>query len=189
MTELNIKKHPSKKERTKNKIMHIAKGLFEEYGNENVNFQMIADKADMCRTTVFNHFGSMEDLLVALTAQEIEDVWEIVDSKGLKGKDLIYGLFDKFLEDTCCYPYFAGRITAHVVLSGTEENPVKYLEKIIMEALEYEGYDDPLTGAMLIEGVYFGLTAHYYVNGKIFDPETLKAEAHEQIGRILGGKK
>ena len=179
----------TKRERSRIRIMHSARVLFEEYGIENVTFQMIADHTDMCRTTIFNHFSSMEDLMVALTIQEIEDVGEVFEKEGLKGRELIFGLFDKFLEDACNYPYFAGALAGRMILSGSDDNPVKYLEKKIMDALTDEGYADPEKGAVLVEGVYFGLTAHYYVNCRHFDPETIKREAHELIEMIIGGKK
>lgn len=46
----------SKKEKSRLRIMHAAKGLFEKQGLDNVTFSQIAEAADVCRTTVFNHF-------------------------------------------------------------------------------------------------------------------------------------
>ena len=63
-----------KRERSRIRIMHAAKGLFEEHGIDNVTFQMIADKSEMCRTTIFNHFSGIEDLMLALSSQEIMDI-------------------------------------------------------------------------------------------------------------------
>ena len=50
-------KNLSKKEKSRIKILHAAKGLFERYGIDDVTFTQIAQKADVCRTTVFNHFA------------------------------------------------------------------------------------------------------------------------------------
>ena len=83
----------SKKEKTKIKIMHAAKGLFESYGIENVTFSQIAESADVCRTTVFNHFSDSKELMLALTTQEIRDVEEYCYEAGWRGTELAYNLF------------------------------------------------------------------------------------------------
>ena len=61
----------SKKEKSRHKIMHAAKGLFERDGIENVTFTQIAEEADVCRTTVFNHFAGTRELMLAISRQEI----------------------------------------------------------------------------------------------------------------------
>ncbi len=55
-----------KRARSRKLIMHAAKGLFEEKGIRNVTFNDIAERADMCRTTVFNHFATINELMIAL---------------------------------------------------------------------------------------------------------------------------
>ena len=64
----------SKKEKSRRKIMHAAKGLFERDGIDNVTFGRIAEEADVCRTTVFNHFSGTAELMLAIMSQEIEDI-------------------------------------------------------------------------------------------------------------------
>ncbi|MBR5739664.1 MAG: TetR/AcrR family transcriptional regulator [Firmicutes bacterium] len=177
-----------KKERSRIKIMHAAKGLFEEYGMDSVTFQMIADRADMCRTTVFNHFSSIDELMLALTDQEIDDLKEFFNKEGLTGKKLIYAVFDKVLEDTANYPAFAAALTERTILAGPGDNPLKRLERILSEALKEEGSNDPASTVILLEGVYFGLVNHYLINGISFEPEALKAEAHSLLDRLLGGE-
>ena len=83
----NTQARPPKKIRSRITIMHAAKVLFEKYGIEEVTFQMIADEADMCRTTVFNHFSGLSELLLALVAQEIDDIKDYCDSGELKGME------------------------------------------------------------------------------------------------------
>ena len=64
----------SKKEKSRLKIMHTAKGLFEKNGIDSVTFAQIAEGADMCRSTVFNHFSNVTELMLAIISQEIEDI-------------------------------------------------------------------------------------------------------------------
>ena len=176
---------PTKKERTKVKIMHAAKGLFDEYGIENVTFQMIAERADMCRTSIFNHFKSMNDLMVALTMQEIDDIIDYCESRGLKGRELIYGLTEKIIEDTACYPAFASTLIGGALLAGEGGSPLKPVENIFVRGLEEEGFEDIEHKVILLEGIYFGMINHYHLNGKEFNEEILQKESRMLLDQVL----
>ena len=78
-----------KRARSRMIIMHAAKGLFEEKGIRNVTFNDIAERADMCRTTIFNHFSTINELMLALSEQEIVDLMEFCHDSKLEGKELI----------------------------------------------------------------------------------------------------
>ena len=176
---------PTKRERSRIKIMHAAKGLFDEYGVENVTFQMIAERADMCRTTVFNHFKSMNDLLVALTMQEMEDIVEYCESRGLKGRELLYGLIEKIVEDTACYPAFASTLIDSALINNEGESPLKTVENIMIRGLEDEGFTDIEHKLILLEGIYFGMSNHYHLNSKEFNVEDMIRESRILLDRIL----
>ena len=75
--------------------MHTAKGLFEKNGIDSVTFAQIAEGADMCRSTVFNHFSNVTELMLAIISQEIEDIRDYCREKSYTGKDLIYSVFEK----------------------------------------------------------------------------------------------
>ena len=91
--------------------MHAAKGLFEKQGLGNVTFSQIAEAADVCRTTVFNHFSGTRDLMLAISVQEIRDIIQYCHENEYKGKDLIFALFDKLIEDTAYYPMLTSQPT------------------------------------------------------------------------------
>ena len=175
----------SKKERSKIIIMHAAKVLFEEHGVDNVTFQMIADEADMCRTTVFNHFSGLSDLLLALSVQEIYDIKEECDAAGFKGADLIFGLYDKLIEDTSYYPALTSTLINNAILSKDDDNPVKILEEMTVRALEEEGVEDPETKALLVEGAYYGLINHSHVYNRLFNAKELKKEFRKLVKNIF----
>ena len=176
---------PTKRERSKVKIMHAAKGLFDEYGVENVTFQMIAERADMCRTTIFNHFKNMNDLLVALTMQEIDDLIEHCEEKEFKGKDLIYGLIEKIIEDTSFYPAFASTLIDMALLNNEGKSPLKPIEDMFIRGLEEGGYADIEHKVILLEGIYFGMSNHYHMNGKEFNVDDMTREARILLDQIL----
>ena len=174
-----------KKTRSRIKIMHSAKVLFEKYGVDNVTFQMIADESDMCRTTVFNHFANLSELLLALSDQEIDDISEYCESRELRGRDLIFGIYEKLIEDTSYYPGLTSTLVNNAILSGDENNPVRKLEEMTVRALEEAGTEDPEDKALLIEGAYYGLVNHTHVYNREFDADELKDRFRKLADNIL----
>ena len=179
--------HLSKKERSKIKIMHAAKGLFEEHGVGNVTFQMIADRADMCRTTIFNHFNGMDELMVALTAREVLDIQEYCEEYALHGMDLIYGLYDKLMEDTAYYPALASTLINDAITSKDGDNPIRIIEEMTVRGLEEAGDEDPEKTAILVEGAYYGIVNHCHVYNKKFEKEELQKEFRNLLNIVIGG--
>ncbi len=176
----------SKKERTRNSIMHAAKGLFEANGIENVTFNQIAESAEVCRTTVFNHFSDSKELMLALTCQEINDVREHCIEAGYKGKEMAYGLFAKLIEDAALYPKLTAKLMTNAVLSREEDNPIKTIEKLIMdEFAEDYGEEKAEQMAVLVSGAYYGLINHYHINNKDFDGKKMKEEFKELLNQII----
>ena len=51
-----------KKQRTRREISDVATRLFAEHGFEQVTLSQIAEAAEVSVKTIFNHFGSKEDL-------------------------------------------------------------------------------------------------------------------------------
>ena len=174
----------TKKQKSRQKIMHAAKGLFEAQGIDSVTFTQIAQEADVCRTTVFNHFSGTKELLLAIFSQEIDDLADYCEETGLSGKALIYALFDRLIEDTAYYPMLSARLLSNAIVSGQELNPITRIEEITAANLpETAGSQS----AMLICGAYYGLINHYYINNKKFEAETMKQEFHGMLETILGG--
>ncbi len=179
-------KNISKKEKTKIKIMHAAKGLFESFGIENVTFNQIADSADVCRTTVFNHFSDSKELMLALTAQEISDVEEFCMEEGYKGKELAYRLFSKLIDDAALYPKLTAILMTNAILSQEEDNPIKNIEKLIVDGFKDDcGTEEAERLAVLISGAYYGLINHYHINNKDFDGEAMKDEFKNLLNHIV----
>ncbi len=175
----------SKKEKSRHKIMHAAKGLFERDGIENVTFTQIAEEADVCRTTVFNHFAGTRELMLAISRQEIEDIKQYCSLHNMKGKTLVYGLYDKLIDDTVCYPVLTGKLINNAIINHQDDNPVKIIEEMTEEGLRTAGTERAEELAVLIEGAYFGLTNHYHINDKTFDGTIMKEEFHKLLDYIL----
>ncbi|MBR5129453.1 MAG: TetR/AcrR family transcriptional regulator [Firmicutes bacterium] len=176
----------SKKEKTKIKIMHAAKGLFESYGIENVTFVQIAESAEVCRTTVFNHFSDSRELMLALTKQEINDVEEYCTEAGWTGCELAYNLFAKLIEDASIYPKLTAKLMTNAILSQEEDNPIKTIERMIINGFSGNyGEEEAKRLAILISGAYYGLINHYHINNKYFDCEKMKKEFKDLLSHII----
>ncbi len=176
----------SKKEKTRTKIMHAAKVLFENYGIENVTFSQIAESAEVCRTTVFNHFSDSKELMLALTTQEISDVEEYCMEENVKGSELAYKLFAKLIDDASLYPKLTAILMTNAILSQEEDNPIKTIEKLIKDGFEEDyGKEEAERLSVLISGAYYGLINHYHINNKHFDGEQMKREFKELLAHII----
>lgn len=178
-----------KKAKSRKKIMHAAKYLCEEKGIENVTFHDIAEEADVCRTTVFNHFASTDELMIALFEQEIQDVEEYCSQLCCSGMDFIRALFDKLIEDTAYYPVLTYKIASSTILrGGGGDNSLIHIEEIIAGSLPQPFKEEGELYTVAIMGAYYGLVNHYHSLNKHFDQEQMKAEFHRLLTLIFGGR-
>ena len=175
----------TKREKNRIKIMHAAKGLFEKHGIDDVTFTQIAKEADVCRTTVFNHFAGTRELLLAIFAQETEDLKVYAESTGLEGVSLIYALFDRLIEDTAKYPTLSMRLITNAIMSRDEENPIAIIEDMVRCSLTAEDPEDTELKVVSITGAYFGLINHYHINKLKFEAEIMKSEFRRIMSSIL----
>ncbi|MEF9922005.1 MAG: TetR/AcrR family transcriptional regulator [Anaerovoracaceae bacterium] len=173
----------NKKIKSKKNIMHTAKCLFEEKGIENVTFSDVARSADVCRTTVFNHFANTNELMIALCEQEILDIEEYCKSTGLSGTPVIVALFDKLIEDTAYYPVLMTKLTNNTIIGKETVKSITIIEDLIKNNLQVENSQQM---TILIMGAYYGLVNHYHLNNKKFEAEKMKTEFHQLVENILG---
>ena len=166
-------KRLSKRERSRLKIMETAVRLFEEKGIHNVTFQDIADGADMCRTTVFNHFSTTSELLNSIYSLAIEITKEKCIVSGKSGLSLITYLFNMLLDETAKYPALITQMTGTAMLYYDKSITVfaEVIEKNLPEKIE-----DKKAMTTLITGAYFGMLYEYHGGKKEFDAEKMKEE-------------
>lgn len=175
-----------KKDRTAATILHVAKGLFESNGIENVSFDEIAEQAGVSRSTVFNHFNSMGELLTTLATVEVEEVLLFCEQSGKEGLELIETLLFKLIDDTVRYPLVMTRLTNSLILSP-EASSITKIEALLREAVKKalpDEPDDALTVEMLM-GLYYGQVNHYHIHKLEFDPEKMKENIRLMIRRVI----
>jgi len=165
-----------KRARSRMIIMHAAKGLFEEKGIRNVTFNDIAERADMCRTTIFNHFSTINELMLALSEQEIVDLMEFCHDSKLEGKELITAMFGRLIEDTANYPTLTSTLTSNSIINAQERRSVEKIEEVIRDNIGDMSDKEKEIIIVRLTGAYYGLVNHYFINSLEFDPKKMKRQ-------------
>lgn len=71
MDEQPLSRRERKKAETRDRILEVARDLFEAQGYDETPVDQIAEAADVSRGTLFNHFPTKESLLAALGDKEL----------------------------------------------------------------------------------------------------------------------
>lgn len=181
-----MKRTWGKKARSRAAIMHAAKILFEENGIKGVTFNDIAKKADMSRTTIFNHFPTINDLMLALMDQEMIDLMDYCEMSRLSGKDLILAMFSRVIDDTVNYPQLTTSLVSNSIINETERRSIVKVEELIWNNLSSEIPDAEKERIIIrLTGLYYGLVNHYFLNGYTFDRIKMKRQFVEMANEII----
>lgn len=167
-----------KRARSRAIIMHAAKGLFEEKGISHVTFNDIAQRADMCRTTIFNHFPTINDLFLAIMEQEVTDILDYCEASKEEGSDLIIRLFEKLIDDAVEYPVFAIKLFANSIINEEERKSVRQIEEIIAKNLKCDE-DEKEHRITMLTGIYYGLINHGIIAEIPFDADSMKRKFNQ----------
>lgn len=171
-----------KRQATHKSIMHSAKVLFEEHGLQNVTIDMITEGADVSRSTFFNHFASLNDLLAGIANEEMADI--LTPDEDGAAPD-ISEMFRRLNRDTGPYPQLMCEMVVHNVFSGDHTAMADAFELIKAE-FEQSGrlggeFSAEELSAFLF-GSYFGLIFRKYIYDEPFgDPE----EMNETIQKLI----
>lgn len=86
-----------KKLRTRHRLLTVATDLFLERGFDQVSVAEIAEAADVSKMTVFNYFGTKEDLICAPLEEHLDDVPRAVRERA-PGESALAAVRRQFLE-------------------------------------------------------------------------------------------
>ena len=168
-----VTRQKRKKNKTHTNIMHAAKSLFDKKGIGNVTVDEISELADISRSTFFNHFNSIDDLLIEIANQEIEDLVEIVSKEKKTGLENIELLLNTLIDDIYNYPTLSMFLLTNNILNKKNESS-KLIVDIIKRDLKednldhFKGFDiDEITGLLL--GSIFGLLYEKFIEGTPFN--------------------
>ena len=63
----------AQKQRSRDQILAAARDLIEQQRSPRFTVDQLAERADVSRRTIFNHFATLDDVIVALAASELDD--------------------------------------------------------------------------------------------------------------------
>ncbi|MCA0969737.1 TetR/AcrR family transcriptional regulator [Halobacillus litoralis] len=96
-----------RKERKKQNILHAALHLFSDYGVQKVSIQEIAKRAQVSQVTIYNYFGSKDQLLYhtveMLIYKRLESSRSIIDDESLSFKEKMKSLITSKKQDVTEY--------------------------------------------------------------------------------------
>lgn len=174
-----------KRARTKTIIVNAAKDLIEKNGLKHITFNAIADEADMCRTTIFNHYATINELMLSVIDQEITDVITHCKDSGEEGVDLIRGMFEKLIDDTCKHPKSMIRLMSSAVISDEQKDNVIKLEEIIYKNLPPMSQEDADEAVIKLTGYFYGMIFHTTLHESKFDRRKMRRMFNEYVTLLL----
>ncbi len=167
-----------KRERSREQIMEAARSLFEERGIKHVTFNDIADRAQMCRTTIFNHFATTNDLMLAIVDSEAEEIMKLCEESDKEGLDLIYALFNTLIDEVIRYPHMSMWLIAGGISTEGERSKFADIGQIIMDNLPGSKKEKERR-KIQFSGLFYGLINHHLVHGIEMDPKKVKKQFEE----------
>lgn len=171
-----VKKMWGKKARNRQVIMNAAKKFFERDGVEHVTFNDIAKEAGMSRTTIFNHFPTINDLMLALAEQEFIDIMDYYETTQLQGRELIMAMYNRLIDDTCDYSALSTRLISTMLIMESERQVFrKFFIDTVVEALDSPAdLDARRQIAIMLCGNYLGLVSTNFFEQNEFDRNQMK---------------
>lgn len=174
-----------KRSKSKQIIISAAKKLFEEKGSGHVTFNDVAKKAQMCRTTIFNYFTSVNEILLAIMDEEVRNLMNFCETSRSEGIDLVLDVFSKIIEDTAKFPVLTTKLIAGSVVDTNRRKVIAKIEEVINIAFAGKSKEEIERRVVLITGTYYGIVNHYFLSGKVLDPIKMKREFRTYITPLL----
>ncbi len=185
MESTREKRAKNKRAKSKQVIIAAAKSLFEEKGLRHVTFNDVAKKAEMCRTTIFNYFTSINELMLAIMDEEVRNLMAFCETSRSEGIELVLDVFSKIIDDTARFPVLTTKLIAGSMLDIKRRKVISKIEEIINNAFAEKSVEEIERRVVLITGAYYGIVNHYFLNGKKLDPNKMKREFRNYVAPLL----
>lgn len=170
-----------KRARSRMLILKAAGELFEEKGLKHVTFNDGAERADMCRTTIFNYFSSISELLLALMNEEINSILDFAETSRSEGNELIVDVFGKIIEDSAESPILATKMISINIINSDQRLVLRKIEEFVYNNLEDDLPEKKERKTVVIMGLYYGLINHYLIAEEPMNARKMKREFREYV--------
>lgn len=186
-----ITRQKRKKNKTHRCIMHSAKALFETKDVGRVTVDEIAEKADISRSTFFNHFASIDDLLLELANQEIADLLDYVKKEKKSGLANIELLVNKLIEDIYAYPSLSMFLLTNNILNNKNQSCAQIVDIIKADLTSanttVDNFDTEELTALIL-GAIFGLLNKKFIEDSPFNDMNQTKSTIRKVLHLLESK-
>ena len=164
-----------KKARNREVIMNAAKKLFEADGMDRITFSDIAKEAGMSRTTIFNHFPTIGDLMLAMVDDEFQNLLDYYETTRLEGRELIMALFNRLIDDTCDHPVLSAKLISVLMINREEHHVLGAFTDLIRVNLPEDMNDEQKADVVtMLIGNYLGLISCQVLQKDGFNKNKMK---------------
>lgn len=188
--------------RTQSAILDAAESQFVERGFAATSIDQVAPLAHVSKGAVYFHFGSKDDLLIALLARSQETVFKpalaILDDANLSATDRIVSYFNRVGSLEQLNRYLLPILTSvqGAAISAEARQRVDRLQGLIHASLvaairggltagEFHSPLRPVELASLVQALMDGMLLQWHRNsGGIRGPEFLRAGRHALFGAL-----
>ncbi len=153
-------------------ILDHADELLKEHGYLGLNLDQLADRIEYAKATIYNHFISKEDLMVAVATRHLVErgnafsLWEDHEGRS-REKMCVIGVADKVMSIRYPHAYSLGQLVAtdSIWQKASPENQQAYQEagmrcmRCMLDAIRYAEEQGDLSGT--------GATAAHLVTGLV----------------------
>lgn len=140
MIYTKISHRERKKAESKERILKVARRLFQAKGFDAASVEEIAERADISKSTFFNYFDSKESLLYHIAIDEIEKIEAFIEEKldaKLSAKEKIYLVMELMVEDTAPFLRLTKTVMQAISLITDEKtSPIMKMQNIITRLIE-----------------------------------------------------
>lgn len=174
------------------RLLDAASTLFYEHGIRAVGVDLIAERAGTTKKTLYDRFGSKDELVALYLRRRAQRVHEFVDSRicdVAPGPARVLAVYDALAEWLCLQGRGCGFVNAYAEVGGTDHPAVEVIraEKTWTRALfaglaREAGLAEPDRVATELHLLYEGATVIATAGG---DPDVLGA-ARAAAARVVG---
>lgn len=175
-----------KKAQNRELIIKAAREVMMEKGASKITYQDVAEKADMSRTTVFNHFPSMQSLMESVMESDFEESYRYYCNLKSAGTDRILDLFLHHMENLESNLLLTMTELSTIVSSERGRTLYQALDQKMKNDLSKELTDQERNDIMTdLTGVYAGVIFRAYLYEET-DPKIIREDFLRLAREILG---
>lgn len=175
------------------RIMASASQLFSQYGYQAVGVDTLVAEANVAKATLYKHFPSKDDVIVAYLHQEDENLWhwweEAVEDATTPRERLlaVFNMVEKRVTSPTCYgcPFLLAAAEFPKQDHPAHRFAVEHKKKVqqrLFSLISAAGFDNPdqLTDALYL--IYDGA----WMSARLFGPQNPAEQLSAQVERVIG---